>query len=216
MANFNDLPKAVRERIYAIHLERDEPIKIDKHYEMIQHKWAKNMPPLLRISKKVEKEAMSFYYANNHFIFDNLMDLTSMNYSTWPRHLRLVRKVTFTWRVHESCATSIHFEHLAHFKGLQELYIRVDEKGMVRKMLLRDSAHQRARIDDPTPQQQLTILRFPGIVGLLRVQGVPHVEFIKLVNKKGEEWGGPIPGGVLQTQVAMKMQARAMVRSPPK
>ncbi|KAK4545967.1 hypothetical protein LTR36_002531 [Oleoguttula mirabilis] len=209
MANFLDLPKPVRERIYELHLESQEPITSSQHRAIIKHNWgegARSMPPLLRLSRKIEKEAMPFYYANNHFIFDTVNGILAMGYDTWPRHLRLVRKVTCVWKVSEVYATET-FKELARYKGLQELYIRVDEMAMLKKMLWRRNAHQRARVDDPTPQQQLAILRFPGIVGLLRLSGIPHVQFEKLLDRKGEAFGGPIPGGVLETQVAAKMQA---------
>lgn len=220
MANFYDLPKSVREHIYALHLERDEPITGRNHLDIIkQHRGYdtfEGMPSLLRVSDTIEEEAMSFYYANNHFVFDDPGDLHHMTQKTWRRHLRLVRKVTFTWGVDTILATDMYFKSLAKFKCLQELYIRVDETAMLRKMLRRSKAHPHARIDNPTPQQQLAMLRFPGLVGLLRVTGVPHVRFIKLVNSRGEESGGPIPGGVLETQVAAKMQTSKVGCSPPK
>ena len=212
MTDFNDLPKAIRERIYALHLIQDEPITSEQHRKLIKHNYdyrnyrQRFMPPLLTLSHKIEKEAAPFYYAMNHFVFTEAHETWSMGSDTWPRHLRLITKVTFTWSVYGAYATEA-FNNLARMKGLQELYIRVDEKEMLKRMLLRRSSHQRFGWKDPTLQQQMTILQFPGMVGLFRLLGIRHVRFIKELDGRGGEVGGPIPGGVLETEVARKVMS---------
>lgn len=208
MANFNDLPKPVRERIYALHLEHDGLVTAGQHSDHIQRDFRDHlhraMPPLLRLSRKTEKEAAPFYYANNHFVFNSPCGFSTMAYNTWPRHLSLVRKVTCTWDESARYATE-GFNQIPRYKGLEQLYIRVDEMAMLKKMLWRYNAHQRAGFGDPTPQQQLAILRYPGMLGLLRLSDIPQAQFVKKVDRNGEEYGGPIPGGVLETQVATKI-----------
>lgn len=76
---FFDLPKDIRERIYRLHLVHDEPLTLAKHeaaathkekkknYKAQQYHWYltkknRRMPPLLAVSKKVEKETAKIYY----------------------------------------------------------------------------------------------------------------------------------------------------------
>src|ERR1700753_3109740 len=78
MANFWDLPKHVRERIYRLHLVYDEPITPDEHDHLVKYdssqtyaaktsREPKYMPPVFHISTKAEKEVAPIYYGENHF-----------------------------------------------------------------------------------------------------------------------------------------------------
>lgn len=218
MPNFNDLPKNVRKEIYRLHLCYEEPITLSEHTKIVQYTYGgsehRSMPPIMQLSRMIEKEAAPFYYSQNHFLAENVSEMWwSFLYRTWPRHARLIRKVTVTWKATTTYASE-GFKNVGRLKGLQELYIRVDEKAMLKRMLWRRSAWQRTGWDDPSPQQQLQILHYPGMAGLEALSGIPLVKFAKFIDGKGEESGGPIPGGVLETEIAPKLMARKLKAKP--
>lgn len=60
----------------------------------------------------------------------------------------------------------------------------------------------------PGPHYQTAILRHPGMTGLLALSGIPYVEFIKRRALFNDELiGGPIPGGILETEIMRKITA---------
>ncbi|GAB1741667.1 hypothetical protein NU219Hw_g7082t1 [Hortaea werneckii] len=210
MANFNSLPEAIRERIYELHLTQAEPVSLKKYIHLVGAKpyscrWGpRGMPALLKVSRKIDKEAAPFFYAKNDFEFRTLHDLLVFSAISWPRHRHHIRKLTVTWS-HLDVAASDCFHRIASMRNLEELYIRVDERKMLIEMLpMSNNLYQiLAQIRQPTPQQKLKLLRHHGIVGLLKLR-VPKVEFIKLVDG-GVTTGGPLPGGALETIVAPKI-----------
>ncbi|EMC98312.1 hypothetical protein BAUCODRAFT_121189 [Baudoinia panamericana UAMH 10762] len=209
---FERLPKEVRVRIYELHLVHEEPLTDEKHKLMVgldESRYASfgDIPPLLTLSSEVEKEGAPFYYSRNHFVGGNGLFNYSFNhfmYCTPRQHLTLFRKVTVQWDETTHGAYYM-FQRLRAFTGLEALYIRVDERAMVKRMLRRKDVPCQAFGRDPSPQQQLQLLQYPGLSGLLELSGIPHVEFVKKVNAKGEESGGPIAGGFLETQIAPRL-----------
>ncbi|KAI7246161.1 hypothetical protein KC343_g7820 [Hortaea werneckii] len=208
MANFNSLPKAIRERISELHLTQEEPISFKRYTELVgvdRHcRWGKRtMPALLQVSRKIEKEAAPFFYAKNHFEFSSLADIINFANLSWPRHRHLIRKFTVQWMQWDMAASEC-FSSLASMRNLEELFIRVDEQEMILNMVNKSNPHQTFGYGPPsTAQQNLTMLRHPGVVGLLKLR-IPKVRFIELV----DEWGltgGPLPGGVLETIIAPKV-----------
>lgn len=204
MANFWDLPRPVREKIYRMHLVRDGPISREEHHQIVKHDprtYRRHyMPPLLCVSKKFEKEAAAIYYGENHFVFEPVSQAWMFAYRTFPRHLKLVRKVTCEW---EGTVSREGFMAIARMKGLQELFIRVDEGFMVRQMIGSRHLRQTHRIPDEelTPQHHLALIKHPGMSAVLSLSGIPHVQFIKAISWDKNEVGGPIPGGFLETYV---------------
>lgn len=70
MTNFWDLPKAVRERIYRLHLVQDLPVGRRDYFtscNMPRGKHSKTMPCLLAASTKIEREAVHIYFGENTF-----------------------------------------------------------------------------------------------------------------------------------------------------
>lgn len=216
MTNFFDLPKLVRLKIYRLHLVHDEPINREKHDEVCKHgsgdthKYTgRNMPALLAISKKADKEAAPIYYGENHFEFDPVFAAYGFAARSYPRHLRMVRKVTCAWK---NDLAGEGFIAIARMKGLQELHIRVDEHSMVQQTAV--SRHKRQMwslpAEDLTPQQQLAIQRYPGMSSLLSISNVPQVDFIEFKNYPNPAFvratNGPIPDGYLQTYVVPKLK----------
>ncbi|KAI7362321.1 hypothetical protein KC354_g7383 [Hortaea werneckii] len=207
MANFNSLPKAIRERIYELHLTQEEPISLERYRYLVQDdlytRDGRRMPALLQVSRKIEKEAAPFFYAKNDFEFGFLAGITYFAALSWPRHRHLIRRLTVTWRWRDFGASEC-FRSLASMRNLDELFIRVDEEEMLLKMLNKSNFHH-TLVFDPrsTPQENLAMLRHPGLVGLLKLR-VPKVRFIELADD-GDMRGGPIPGGVLETIIAPKV-----------
>lgn len=214
MTNFFDLPKLVRMKIYRLHLVRDEPVSPSEHnliatrrsggrtYHGFTDEYTrKRTPPLLAVSKQAEREAAPIYYGENHFEFDPVRVASSFAMTTYPRHLRMIRKVTCEWS--EDMARE-GFLAISRMKGLQELYIRVNEGAMVRNTLNSRHVRQCYYIPDDqlTPQQQLSLLRHPGMSGLLAISNVPLVEFTRLKPPSySSDPSGPLPDGFLQTQI---------------
>ena len=209
MANFFDLPRLVRDRIYRLHLVKADPTTREQHDKNANHKpgpYGRAMPALLAVSKKAEREAAHIYYGENHFDMGEVRTVISFGYFTYPRHLRLVREVTCTW---DGMLAGEGFQAIARMKSLHKLRIRVDEASIVHR-LLSSRKNSRYIIDshkrEPTAQEQLSIVRCPGYTGMLKISNVPEVEFIKTFNWKKEVVGGPIPGGFLETQVLPKLR----------
>lgn len=211
MANFFDLPRPIREKVYRLHLVKADPITRDQHDEIANYSpisYGKAMPALIAVSKKVEREAAAIYYGENHFDFGLVRSTICFCYRTYTRFLRMVRKATCTW---EGDLAGEGFQAIARMKNLQELYIRVDEASMVRQMV-NSRTNSRYTIGwherEPSPQEQLSIVRYPGYSSLSKISGVPHVEFITTLDYKKEEVGGCISGGFLETQLLPKLMGR--------
>ncbi|KAK5682753.1 hypothetical protein LTS10_005883 [Elasticomyces elasticus] len=219
MPNFNDLPKPVRETIYALHLTHDEPITGTTHNDLVdfdgmyRSRAKVYMPPLLTLSAEIEKEAAPYYYAQNRFCVDN--HYSTLLYYTKPEHLKMIRKATVTWG---NTGATYTFQGLKRLKGLKELQIRVDELAMLKKELGKGQGRKgkRAVPDNPSPQQQLAILQVPGMAALLALPKMQHVKFVKRVRERSTtEYGGPIAEGVLETQIAARLMGRKL-KAPPK
>ncbi|KAF2215142.1 hypothetical protein CERZMDRAFT_94561 [Cercospora zeae-maydis SCOH1-5] len=211
MPDFWDLPRKVRDKIYRMHLVHNDPVTEEAHEKMCRGRKAlghrqKQMPMILQVSPRADREAAPVYYGENHFIISRL-DPAALAYRTLPRHTRMVRRVTCDW-IPDLRGVSYAFEGIAKLKGLRELNIRVDEKDMVRQALnSRDKRpHYATFAGEPSAQEQLALYRHPGINGLLSLKGIPNVNFIpRRVN--GKDSGGPIAGGVLLTQIRPRITA---------
>ncbi|KAK4958877.1 hypothetical protein LTR10_003674 [Elasticomyces elasticus] len=216
MPDFNDLPKTIRQQIYKLHLTYDEPVDGTSHNRNVAYTYDKVaagqrifMPPLLAVSPEIEKEAAPYYYRDNVFVTDRYgIDVTTFIQDS---HLKMIQSVIMQWP--DTYATG-RFANVKRLKGLKELRIRVDELALVKKQLCRGKA-VRFVTDDPSPQQQLAILQTPGLAGLMTLNKIKDVVFVKKVDGNGREYGGPIPGGVLETQIAPKLMGRKL-KLPPK
>ena len=115
MANFMDLPKPVREKIYRLHLVAEkQPVDFEAYIETCgytefhdrddtdDHRLLfprlykgekRKVPPLLHASRKIEKEASLIYFGENTFALSGPEDIRIWRRFAWPRHLRLVSKV---------------------------------------------------------------------------------------------------------------------------
>ncbi|KAK3624207.1 hypothetical protein LTR56_021143 [Elasticomyces elasticus] len=214
MPDFNDLPKAVRETIYGMHLTYRKPINQAKHKKIVKYKSTYGpdrikffAPPLLAVSAEIEQEAAPFYYTSNVFIIEDIWpQLTTY---TSPKHLKLVTRAIAVWG---NTYATYTFNAVKRLKGLTELRIQVDELALLKKELGKGQSRKNKRSvpDDPSPQQQLVMLQAPGMAALTALPKIRLVEFVKKVQGK-ISYGGPIPGGVLETQIAPKLMGRKPV-----
>jgi len=168
------------------------------------------VPAIFLASRRAQEEAAVIYYGENNFDLGDASAALYWHQIVLPKHIRFVKKATCTWRGRSS---GEGFQCIARkFKGLQELYIRVDEAYIVQQQVSRQDRSRSHFIDVITPQQNLSVRQSAGYTGLLRISGIPHVEFIKLDPDFSQcaryNTTGPIPGGFLQTYVIPMLQGR--------
>jgi len=113
MANFWNLPKTVREKIYRFHLIQNDSITIEdfekscgftqpvdgvrrltvqpgskrKRYE------TKLMPNLLQADRKIEREASQIYFSENSFTLPSPKESSTWVRRLWRRHLNLIQSL---------------------------------------------------------------------------------------------------------------------------
>ncbi|GIZ45571.1 hypothetical protein CKM354_000873100 [Cercospora kikuchii] len=219
MPDFWDLPRKVRDKIYRMHLVHDKPIGRREHDEMcnrgIGRYHPKRMPTILRVSARADREAAPIYYGENHFV-SSWLHPDFLVHDTFARHYRLVRRLTCDWDPSQS-GTNYAFDCIAKLKGLVELTIEVDEKDMVRQALIkRDTRQSYWAVDgEYSAQEQLALYHLKGIDRLLSLKGIPNVNFGNRTIK-GKKEAGPIPGGVLLTQIRPKIMASAVTSKKAK
>ncbi|KAK4971921.1 hypothetical protein LTR66_011366 [Elasticomyces elasticus] len=214
MATFFTLPKAVRNEIYRLALVSDGYLTMARHEAACgnledpenaannSRRELRRMPSLLKADKRVDKEAAAIYFGENHFMMEDSQDMSDFVASTYPRHLRMIKKLTFVLDHSTQRYPSSTVRQLQRLHALEELYVELDEEGMVRQKLLMDTTivwHSKFTI---TPQANLRILQCGGIGSLRELSGIRHVEFTKFKSGDRPGQGGPIKDGYLETIMA--------------
>ena len=140
MANFWDLPKPVRERIYRLHLVQDDPVDLIGFEAACggrlaqiwdDRKSRRGNPQLFQLCKQTEREAAWIYFGENTFVCVVPQEVRHPKLRIWPRHLRLMRAFIIEgWSNpedygggHNECSRV-----LSSFQGLQPLTLKVDEQ----------------------------------------------------------------------------------------
>jgi hypothetical protein len=220
MANFWDLPKDARERIYRLHLVQADPIDLDEFvascggdlgpYWSTRHYEHRGMPKLLHVCKRTEREAADIYFRENTFAWSTPIQTWQWKFRLWPRHMKLIRKVVINgWEDPDEYGKSYNegFRLLKSLKGLQELTLKVDEQIGLEDYFTRHPKIKWHSSLGCGPQLQLQVLHFCGVYGLKSLTNIPHVEFQPLTEKGRKRHGdsGVIPGGVLDTLVRREM-----------
>ena len=220
MANFWDLPRAIRQKIYRLDLVQEACINFGtcKQRELIRVEDSQRIgfvriPALLAICKRAQEDAADIYYGENHFDVGEVSDVRLFHIYASPRHLRLIKKLTCTW-----CGSSEGegFLFIArNLKGLEELNIRVVEALRARCSMSRHTMSRAAYAiyanNSPSPQQQLSITKSPGYSSLLKISGVRIVNFVRVEDGWARHCksNGPIPGGFLETHVLPRLKGAA-------
>ena len=220
MANFWDLPKPVRERIYRLHLVQDGPIDLDTFEascgEHLKPTWSddrsarRGMPQLMQVCKRTERETAGIYFSENTFIWKRPIEAWSWKTRIWPRHLNLIRKVIIdNWAEPQEYGGGYNepFRLLRYFRGLEALVLKVDEMTALEKRLLHHPTINWHSSLGCSPQIQLQSLHFSGIQGLRTLRNIPQVEFPPMTEEGRKRHGdsGAIEGGVLDTLVRRDM-----------
>jgi hypothetical protein len=231
MANFMDLPKAVRQKIYRLHLVADDqPVTFEAYkqfcgstatigdYERMDLKTlrdngvdtskdgkSRTMPALLQVNGKIEVEAAEVYYGENAFAFTGPGSLYTWKYFMLPHHLKLLRKVVLLrWTRHAGAAANDAFRKLSALRQLESLTVAVNER------LCLAAPHTTKWHPSLGFGRQIALqaYRLEGITGLRSLRGLPDVKFVK-----GNEAApfedpadvGIIPGGFLETTIKHEM-----------
>lgn len=221
MANFWDLPKHVRERIYRLHLVHEDPIdfaEFEAHcggdLRSVYNRYNERhvMPQLLRLSKKTEDEAARIYFRENTFVWSTPHQTWVWKARIWPRHLKFMQKVIIDgWEDPQNYGKGYNesFRLLGSFKGLHTLTLKVDEHIALESRLLHHPTMKWHRSLGCSPQLQLQVLHFGGIDGLRSLR-IPRLEFEPLTK---EDHSGAIPGGILDTVVRREVTQPLRSRS---
>jgi hypothetical protein len=225
MANFWDLPKPVRERIYRLHLVQEDPVDLDRFeahcggdflpsWYSRKRGSLRGIPQLLEVCKKTEREAAGIYFGENTFICRFPHQTSIWKLRLWPRHLGLVRKLIIDgWTTPENYGGGYNeeFRLLTSFKNLKVLTLKVDEKMSLEKKLQHHKTMKWHSSLGCSIQLSLQVLHFCGIHGLNQLTNVPRIEFPPLTEEGRKCHGdsGAIIGGVLDTLVR-----RNITRSP--
>lgn len=210
MANFMDLPKPVREKIYRLHLIADkQPVTFEAYkqacgssatigdYEGMDPRTlrdngvdisrdgiSRTMPALLRVNDTIERKAAGIYYGENAFSFTGPGSLYTRKFFVLPRHLQLVRKVVLLgWTRHSGARANVAFGKLGGLPQLESLTVVVNER--------RCLATPHTKKWHPSfgfgRQIALQAYHFEGITGLRSLRGLRDVKFVKGDNAAPDE-----------------------------
>jgi len=209
MANFWDLPKPVRERIYRLHLVQEDPVDLAAFEACCggglpptwsSHESRRGDPQFLKVCKKTEREAASIYFGENTFVCAQPHEVRAWRVRLWPRHLSLIRALAINgWTTPEDHGGGYNecFRLLAAFKGLKVLTLKVDERMSLERKLRR---HQTIKWHSSlycSPQLQLQVLHFDGIQGLKSLTNIPQIEFPPLTEEGRKRNGNSAPSSVV-------------------
>lgn len=150
MANFMDLPKAVREKIYRLHLIADEqPVTFGAYKDICGYKThgddrtsytglprgeARKIPPLLHASHKIEQEAAPIYFGDNTFAISGPGAMRIWKRFMWPRHVKYIRKLIMLTAAPWWNASNEAMSRLSMLSGLESLIVVIDEETMLRRV----------------------------------------------------------------------------------
>jgi hypothetical protein len=157
MVTFWALPKAVREKIYRLHLVADEqPVDFEAYKKSCGYtenckdeviygyitryshpKPAKlKTPQLLQASRRVEREASHIYFGENTFSLSSPESLYIWKRYTWRRHINQIRKVLIDyWTRFKVGAGDEAFKEFGKLPRLESLTFMINETDKVEQML---------------------------------------------------------------------------------
>jgi hypothetical protein len=227
MANFWDLPKPVRERIYRLHLVQDDPVNLIDFEaacggRLVQiwddRQSRRGNIQLFQLCKQTEREAAWIYFGENTFVCVVPQEIRHWKLRIWPRHLRLMRALIIEgWSSPEDYGGGHNecFRVLSSFQGLQTLTLKVDEQMALEKKLQRHPTIKWHSSLGCSPQLQLQTLHFCGLQGLRSLTKIPRIDFPPRTEEGRKRHGdsGAIVGGVLDILVRQEI-AQSPVYQP--
>jgi hypothetical protein len=216
MANFWDLPEAVRKKIYRLHLIQNDRITLRKFGEFCRSTrgYEKAMPSLFRVGDKVQREASDIYFGENTFEVARPQDIKYWLRRLFPHHLKLVRSIVLKeWAVVRGGSVlrrskcDADFKRLMTFKSLQCLTVMVDEKAVLHA-LIKEHENIKWHISlGSGPQINLQLLYVNGMAGFRSIRGIRMLEFLQVGTSitKGTKQLGSIVGGLLETTIRQEV-----------
>lgn len=217
MANFWDLPKMVREKIYRLHLildfkndlySNDISVDIFETHCGLTHtrRNEKTMPVLLQADSRIEKEAACVYFGENRSAFRNT-DLDRWFKILFKRHVDQIRMVSLHFehkiRPKEALATEKAFRKLATMQNLCNVRLEVSEQWMIEDLLKHDKLTMQWHSSlGYGPQVQLQILRINGMSELREMRGLQTV-YVPIGDNYDPEDLSPDPEDLCYSETAM-------------
>lgn len=150
MANFWDLPKPIRERIYRLHLLQDQPVTQGDFLQLCGRRetrcscsecLVKMMPCLLQADHKIEREAAHIYFGENTLEVLEPLELDSLVNLVHKRHYNRIRKVLLKIPRLEPRNSAADNEasllKIGTMRGLESLTVELNEQKAFKAMLER-------------------------------------------------------------------------------
>jgi hypothetical protein len=230
MANFWDLPKAVRMKIYRLHFLKKEPIS----YESVQcHSGCdlrelqlpvrldskkrrlepKIMPKLLQAARKIDHEAAHIYFGENAFELWSPCEIDSWTKRLWRRHLDMIQSVVVIFwedaptKISASMAARYDpgydtaFRKIGGLKSLKSLTILVDEKTLLSNVIEVSPTIEWHNSLGYGPQINMKVLHFSGMTSIRSMRGLYHFEILPPDSCGNQLEQGPLDGGLLETTI---------------
>lgn len=209
-----NLPKAVREKIYRLHLVTDdEPITFKNHEKIFQYtglvvyqdaSHSRKMPGLFHVSRKIEDEASRIYFGENTFALSRPEELKRWKHAVHLRHINLITKVVLLkWcDIKAPAAANKAFLQLGKLPKLHLLTVVIDEATELRRLLKFDPIVRCGGRGTIGPQINLQLLRLPGMQGFKSLRKIQQLKFVKNEDAIGSQDAkdiGSIPGGLLES-----------------
>jgi len=239
MKTFWDLPKPVRDKIYRLHLVAEEqPVDFAAYKKICGYtesadgmerdkkkKPAKlKCPDLLRVSRKMEREASPIYFGENAFCLWSPEALSVWKRFALPRHVKQIRKVAmWDWTSLEGGPADAAFKTFNTLPKLESLTFELEEEEVLRAKLTRRQhrlAHRILSWHESLgfgPQVNLQLLRLHGMDGLRSLRGLREFKFVKYMYVSSDDPSnvGSMPGGFFETVVKKEiMQPRSSEDTP--
>jgi hypothetical protein len=164
MANFMDLPKAVRKKIYRLHLVADEqPVDFEAYkkicgYEfygddehpltMLNKGETRKMPPLFYASRNIEQEACPILFGENTFILSGPAAMDIWKRFMWRRHVKYIRKLVVRKGQSWWSAGNEAFSCLRTLSGLDSLVAVIDKEAILNLVFAKTGLYEGS--PDPT------------------------------------------------------------------
>jgi hypothetical protein len=225
MANFWDLPKPVRKKIYRLHLVQDAPIATQdfeifcgRTHDHMRHSAGRNskerrpktklMPNLLQADRKIEREASPIYFGENVFRLWTPLDISLWVDCLWLRHLNLIRSmILMRWvkirgsRILHCRKYDAYFKRMACLRSLRCLTVMVDEKLLLHALLNTPHKINWHISLGYGPQINMKLLDVNGMASFGSIRGIRRLEFLTERSSDAQEPKelGSIEGGFLET-----------------
>jgi hypothetical protein len=229
MRTFWGLPRAVREKIYRLHLVADEqPVDFEAykkscgytetcedevihgHISRYSHpRPAKlKMPELLQVSRRVEREASPIYFGENTFGLSSPESLYVWKRYTWRRHINQIRKVVLLyWTRFKVGAADEAFKEFGKLPKLESLTFIINETNKAESMLHSSrypddckSVHRAIRWDESLGFGPQINLLILRLNGMAGLRSLRGLRDVKFLDRHSGDVGS-VPGGFLENTI---------------